>query len=541
MPQDITQYKDAFLREAKEHIDSMNRCLLELEKNPSKAQLVNDIFREAHTLKSMAATMNYDQMARLCHAVEDVLDGIKRQKIESAECADTLFECFDALELSLKEISRDKGELDTTALVERLQMLAANAPEADLPADRAGLSGEQPAVSAVAKVQGIEVKVERLDVLMNLAEELLINKMRLNQVKESLQNSELSAAVDALGRLITEVQYNVMQSRLVPIGFVFKRFPRMVRDLAKQMGKEVDIQMEGGDIELDRSVIDEIGESLVHLLRNAVDHGIERPEERTKAGKPPQGTIILTAAGTRNLAVIKVADDGAGVDFGEIKDMGIRRGILSPGATPAKVMDAVFSGISTTKQVTAVSGRGFGLNIVKNKIESLGGAVKLESESGKGTKSVMEIPLTLAVIKVLLVRVGGRPYAIPIASIARLVTVNRESIKGMMDYEAIVLNGEDIPLTRLDALFGRPALELDKQPVVIIRRGEEKLGLVVDAFLSTQEIVIKPPNKLVRGNRYFAGSTIIGSGEVVLILDVTNLILSKRVQPIQGSRFKVQG
>jgi two-component system chemotaxis sensor kinase CheA len=522
MAEDLSKYRDTFLSEGKEHLASMNNTLLKLEKDPSKVSWVNDIFREAHTLKSMAAAMNYDQTAKLCHAIEDVLDAIKKKKIRTDRYVDILFECFDCLESTLKNIKENKEELDVAKLVERLRLLA-SAGEVQVSEKE-----ESKEESAIPKVESIGVKVERLNLLMNLAEELLINKMRLDKIKEDLRQPELSAAVDGLGRLVSEIQYNVMQSRLVPIEFVFNRFPRMVRDLAKQQKKEINLEIEGGDIELDRSVIDEIGESLVHLIRNAVDHGIEPPEARQRSGKPPSATIRLSAMRTKDFAIIKVFDDGAGLDIEDIRNTAIKRGILSPQAMKEEVIHSIFSGVSTTREVSAVSGRGFGLNIVKNKIESIGGEIRVESEPKKGTTFTIEIPLTLAIIKSLFVRVGDRIYAIPLASIERLVTVVRREIKGMVNYEAIVLSGEDILITRLNELFHTPHPPLEKQPIVIVWKGREKLGLAVDGLMATQEIVIKPLNKLVRENRYFAGSTIIGSGEVVLILDVANLILSKR-------------
>lgn len=530
---DVEKYTDMFLSEAKEHIDSMNQSLLELEKNPSEVQLISRIFREAHTLKSMASTMNYQGTARLCHAVEDVLDGLKKKKARASDCIDTLFKCFDTLELILKDISENKKEPDTAALVEKLQTLirAADSREKTQMEDRADKSAEQSpeqsVLSAVSRVESVEVKVERLDLLMNLAEELLIAKLRLNRSRDALKDPELSAAVDVLGRLLSDVQYNVMQSRLMPIGFVFNRFPRMVRDLARHQGKDVQLQLQGTDIGLDRSMISEIGESLVHLLRNAVDHAIEKPEERRKAGKPSQGTIILTAARTQNAAVIEVADDGAGMDLEGIRNIAVKRGILSPEAPKEEAMTAVFSGVSTNKGVTEVSGRGLGLNIVKNNIASLGGAIKIKSQPQKGTTFTIKIPLTLAIINVLFVEVGARLYAIPLAGTEKLVNVNSRYIKGAVNHESIVLNEEYIPIARLDVLFGMAPLELDTQPIAIIRKGEERLGLAVHSFLNTQEVVLKPLNKLVRENKYFAGSTITGSGEAVLILDVANLVLSK--------------
>ena len=535
MAQDVSKYKDIFLGEATQHLATMNQALLGLEKTPGNAELITRLLRALHTLKGMAATMEYEQAERLCHAMEDALETVRKKQLRVEACADRLFASFDRLEATLNALRKGQGELDTTALVEQLRVLATQAgprgPKDDATASPVVSRDDEPATPPgplIEKIQRIDVKVERLDTLMNLAEELLITKMRLERIKETLRDPELSVAMDALGRLVSELQYNVMQARLVPIGFVFDRFPRMVRDLARQQRKDVTVRIEGAELELDRVVLDEIGEGLVHLLRNAVDHGIETPEERRKSGKPPQGTIQLIATRTKEFAVIQVADDGGGLDLEAIKAAAVKRGLLESGAAKEELTEAIFAGLSTTKQVTAVSGRGLGLNIVKKKVESLGGTLRVSSQRGSGTTFVMELPFSLAVIKTLFVEVGGSQYAIPVASIERLVTVSRTDIKGFLEYEAVVLGEIDIPLTRLGDLFGVPRRELAQQPVVIVRKGEELLALAVDTLLSTQEIVIKPLSGLVSESRYFAGSTIVGSGEVVLILNVGNLILSKR-------------
>jgi two-component system chemotaxis sensor kinase CheA len=372
------------------------------------------------------------------------------------------------------------------------------------------------------------VKTELLDTLMRLSEELLIGQMRIEKVRETVDIPELSAAVDSLGRVITDLQYNVMQSRMVPLAYVFERYPRMVRDIAKREQKEVDLKMEGMDIELDRTVVDEIGECLVHLLRNAIDHGIETPAERKKSGKPAMGTIRLSAKRARDFSIIEVSDDGAGLDLSQIKDTAVKKGLVAAKATKEELIDAIFFGASTTKEVSEVSGRGFGLNIVKKRIESLGGSVTVTTEPKKGTTFMMEVPLSLAIIETLFVGVGGATYAIPVASIERLITVDKKNVMGMIDNEAVILNGESIPVTRLDLLFNVQSSVLDKQPIVIVRRAQDRLGLAVDSLMETQEIVIKPLHALARRNKYLSGSTIIGSGEVVSILDVGNLLLTKR-------------
>jgi two-component system, chemotaxis family, sensor kinase CheA len=543
MPEDLGKYKDAFLTEAKELLHTMNASLLEFEKSPQNMECVGVIFRAAHTLKGMSDTMGYVETTGLCHALENVLHGIRNRDLSPDKCIDILFECFDTLETTLKLLEKNKEELATAGLVRRLGSLSKGfiPPGQESNEDTTDEVVLGPEREAVVKVKSVDVRVERLDALMNLAEEFLIIKMRLDGLKPELIHPEFNASVDTLGRLVKDMQYNVMQARMVPVGFIFNRFPRMVRDLAKKQGKEVEIKMTGGDLELDRAVIDHIGESLVHLLRNAVDHGIESPAERREAGKAPQAVIELTAKGTKDFAVIEVRDDGRGLDIDAIKTEGIRRGLLTPESGRDEILQSIYTGVSTTKEVTEVSGRGLGMDIVRKRIESLGGAIRLETEPGKGTTFILEIPLTLAVIKTLFVRVGAKVYAIPLAVIDRLVTVRRSDIKGFLNYEAIVLDEEDIPITRLGALFDLAPSSPERQPIVIVRKGRERMGLAIDALLATQEIVIKPLHRFIRENRYFAGSAIMGSGEVVLVLDVSNIILSKRniVKAQQNQREEV--
>jgi len=528
--EDISKYKDTYLSEAKEHIGEMNKSLLKFEKHSSKIEPINDIFRHTHTLKSMSAAMDYNKTSRLCHAIEDVLDAVRKKTMNPDKCFDILFRCFDTMEGTLKELKKGREELDTERLMQELRATLKPSSVVRIPSSEKENRNTEYGIrnTEMEKIQSIEVKVERLDLLMNLAEELLINKMRIDRIKEELRHPELTAAVDALGRLITDIQYNVMQSRLVPIGFVFDRFPRMVRDLAKSQNKDVNLQTRGADIELDRGVIDEIGESLVHLIRNAIDHGIETPEIRKKTGKPAQSVIELAAKRERGFVIVEVSDDGSGLDIAGIKDTALKQGAISAGVTEEDIINSIFFGVSTSKQITQISGRGFGLNIVKEKIESIGGSIKVRSKPREGTIFSIEVPLTLAIIKSLFVGVGGKTYAVPLVNISRLITVNKEDIKGMLNYEAIVLDEEDIPIVRLNTLFKEPPSEPKRQPIVIIRKGEEEMGLAVDSFMNTREIVVKPLNKLVKENKYFAGSTIIGSGEVVLILDVANLMLTKR-------------
>jgi two-component system, chemotaxis family, sensor kinase CheA len=314
----------------------------------------------------------------------------------------------------------------------------------------------------------------------------------------------------------------------VPVCLIFDRFPRMARDVAKRQGKEVRLELRGGDIELDRRVAEEIGEAMIHLLRNAVDHGIETPERRVSASKPPAGIVRVVVARSNDAAVIEVEDDGAGLDFEAIGRAAAARGLLPPDAGRDDLLRAVVAGLSTKPRATPVSGRGLGLDIVKRKIESLGGALSVKSETGKGTSFRMEIPLSLSIVKGLFVEVGGRKYALPLAGVEKIVAIDRSRVKGMLGREAAVLDGEDIPLLRLNALFGAPPSRAPKFPVVVVGRGRETVGLAVDAMVATQDIVLKPLNRLLRGRSLFAGSTISGTGEAILVLDVASLIQEAR-------------
>ena len=354
--------------------------------------------------------------------------------------------------------------------------------------------------------------------------------MRLDRIGEQQQNQELSVAVDSLSRLITDMQYHITQARMVPIETIFGRFPRMVRDLAKQQKKDISLVMEGSELELDRQILDQIGEPLVHLLRNAIDHGLEVPELRKKQGKPAAGTLRLSASRVKGMAVIELEDDGRGLDLAAIKKLAVQRGLIASNASPEEVQSALFSGISTSKEVTPVSGRGLGLGIVKRAIDAMGGIVKVESQAGKSTRFSIELPLTLAIVNTLFVKVADALYAIPVANIVRLLTVRQEEIKGQLGSEALILNQENIPLVQLRNLFHQAPLESATQEVVVVRKGEESFGLGVDSLIATQDIVIKPLDRLAGSNRYFSGSTIVGSGDAALVLDVANLAVFKALK-----------
>jgi len=529
---DINKYKEAYLNEARIYVKSMNSSLVDLEKNPHNMKLLQTIFHSVHTLKSLAGTMRYEQSMGLCHAMEDVLDAIRHEQLPLSICIDVLFESIDQLSLIIKNLSSNKDEIDSTSLINKLRTLLKDEIKPQINHTQNQMQFE---LDATEKIQSIEVKIEELDTLMNLAEELLFNKMRLESIREQVEHPELSPTIEALGRLITELQYHVLHVRLVPIAFVFNRFIRMTRDLAKYQKKEVNLQIEGAEIELDRSLINEIAEAIAHLIRNAIDHGLETPDVREKANKPAQGTIWLKVYRTKESAKIEISDDGAGINLEAIKEIAIKKHLINADADDTTVLNTIFSGISTAKSVTEISGRGLGLSIVKSKIESIHGTLQVNFTPGKGTTFIIEIPLTLAIIKTLFVKSGNEIYAIPTEYVERLLMVENENIQGLMKDKAIIFEDNNIPVIQLHQLFHQKKSLFIKQPIVIICKGNIRVGLAVDHLIETKEVIIKPLNRSISDNKYFSGATLIGSGQMILILDVAYLLqLRKGNIPLSG-------
>lgn len=377
--------------------------------------------------------------------------------------------------------------------------------------------------------QTVRVDIERLDKLMNLVGELVINKTRIAQIATAHNLVELNETVEQFDRISTDLQNLVMKVRMVPVEQVFNRFPRMVRDLAKELGKEINFVMEGKETELDRTVIDEIGDPLLHLLRNAIDHGIEKPEVRRKLGKNPEGLLLLAARHEGNSVIIEVEDDGQGLDVDRIRKRAKEMGLIDDDSRldNSAIIDFIFHpGFSTAQTVTDLSGRGVGLDVVRNKIESLSGTVTVESKPGAGTRFRIRLPLTLAIIQAMLVKVNDETYAIPLSSVAETTMVKPESIRQVQKQEVILLRGQVLPILRLKKLVGLP-LENDQADkelyVVIVHRGNQQVGLVVDTLLGQQEIVIKSLGRLLAGIPGLGGATILGDGKVSLILDVGTL------------------
>lgn len=677
---EANQYKEMFLEESREHLQSLNDGLLSLEDNPDDLSVLNEIFRSAHTIKGMSATMGYNKIAELTHDMENVLDLLRKEQLKvSSDIVDRLFKCIDALEQNIESVGEDGPEdvADVTDLVASLSAIvksvengadpsalaaAAPAPEPagnktglaldeadldviaqarntglrayelkvvlsgkcilkatrsymvmnaldeqgdvvksvpsaeDLEQEKFGTSFElvfiteieakqieeivtevsevesctvteiqekktapteapavpaakasAPALKGTAKPAGgsnkapekklksgqsVRVDIEKLDNLLNLVGELVINKVRLEQIGIMHRLTELTETLEQMDRVTTDLQTVVMKVRMVPIGQVFNRFPRMIRDLAKELNKEINLTIEGEETELDRTVIDEIGDPIMHLLRNSLDHGVEHPDDREAKGKPRTGEVGLIARHEGNNVVIMVTDDGKGIDADIIRRKAIEKGIIS--AEEAEALndaDAVclifLPGFSTAEQITDVSGRGVGMDVVRSKIESLGGHVDVETKIDEGSVFKIKLPLTLAIIQALLVKIQDEMYAIPLGSIDSTINISPDDIKTVKNKEVIVLRGQIIPIIRGADVLQVPKAEGEENEdifVVVVHIGDRKAGIVVDNLIGQQEIVIKTMGKLLAGLKVIPGATVLGDGRVALILDVSALM-----------------
>lgn len=684
---DTSQYMSMFLEESMDNLQTLNESLLQLEQEPDNIDKLNEIFRVAHTIKGMAATMGFSDVAELTHKMEDVLSKFRDGELKVTQKVVTvLFQCLDTLEQMINNISdgneekvpiegiitelesiangeapdvhkqeaaadaekevpeksknnQDSGKiplneydvnvikqamekgynvfdikvtLDENTLLksaraflifktlEECGEIIKSIPSAedlenenfdfeiglvfistkptefiynslinisevkkaeakalkmsDLQAEeeyKANAASEKVITNTAVKNQNenknssgnkapandnkegmvhrkahqsVRVDLERLDKFMNMVSELVIHRTRLEQISANFKIAELNETLEQVARSTSDLQDLVMKIRMLPLDTVFNRFPRMVRDLSVELNKEMELIISGADTELDRTVIDEIGEPLIHLIRNSADHGIEAKEIRIAKGKDPVGKIKLIAYQEGTKAVIKVEDDGAGLDIAKIKSKADKMGINTEGMTDTDIKNLIFlQGFSTNDKVTDISGRGVGMDVVKTKIAALGGTVDVISEVGKGTSFIIRLPLTLQIIQALLVKVGTETMAISLGYIDRVIDYSDNLVKKTNNKEVILYNGNVIPLIRVNERLEIENVEEGKKYIVIVKTGEKVVGLLVNSLFGQQEIVIKPLGKTLKNLKEYIGATILGDGLVTLILDVAAL------------------
>lgn len=655
-----------YLDEADEMLQHMEEQILVLEQNPGNPEPLHEIFRSAHTLKGSSATLGHRPMAEVTHGMENVLDKLRKGKLQPTRpLIDTLFACLDVLKTLKEEVAAgedvgietqpvlarltevegqasaatvaagvapapvesgltlgpaeaerirsgsERGQTAwalTVASVENASMPAVrffqvllalrevgeiiaslpeqeeieqdqvgeelhavfltrweepalrsalgNVPEVRIdelrpwaPAQRDAAPAEEPRAAAADSagirrtVRTVRVDVEVLDNLMNQVGELVIDRTRLMQVLGALEATlhgdeiarDLQATAAHIGRVTSELQEEIVRARMLPVDNLFRKFPRMVRDLANKAQKDIRFEVQGQETELDRSVIEEIGDPLMHLLRNAIDHGIEPPPERLRSGKPAQGTVSLAARHEENQIVISVRDDGRGIDPNRLRAAAVRKGLMGEDAArrlnDEETMRLIFApGFSTAEQVSDISGRGVGLDVVHRNIERLNGNIEILSRPGQGTEFRIKLPLTLAIIRALLVQHGGVTYAVPLSAVTETLRWPAGDVKLIQRREVIVSRGALVPLVRLDHAFGlgRPA-DWEQPPdlmVIIVNVFGRQAGLVVDGLVGEGDVVIKSLGKYIGEVAGISGATILGDGSVALILDVASLVAS---------------
>ena len=617
--EDIQEILEDFLIEAFELIEQIDQNLVELENNPDDLELLNSIFRVAHTIKGSSSFLNFDILTGLTHHMEDVLNKARRGELKlTPEVMDVVLESIDIMKALLHAI-RDNGNdtsvgIDITDICGRLDFISngevLSAPvveeeeefasetaseENDVDyskmsdkdvedeierllkmrkeEDKKRRSGNTPAAPAqVAKAvseeivapvkraeattssnatppakkeaassmeQTIRVEVKRLDHLMNLIGELVLGKNRLLKIYDDVEEryegekflEELNQVVSSISLVTTDLQIAVMKTRMLPIAKVFNKFPRMVRDLSRELGKTIELEISGEETELDKSIVEEIGDPLVHIIRNSCDHGIENGEIRKSRGKSETGLIQLKAYNEGNNIVIEITDDGNGLDPDILRAKAIEKGMITEreadGMSDKEAFALIFKpALSTAKVVTNVSGRGVGMDVVKTNIEKLNGIIDVDSELGQGTVIRLKIPLTLAIIQALLVGAQEEYYAIPLASVLETVRIPLDEIYTIEGKNVLRLRDEVLSLVRLSDIFGvKQVYEGGEHAyVVVIGLAEAKLGVVVDTLVGQEEIVIKSLGDYLQGIEGIAGATIRGDGRVTLIVDVAALM-----------------
>ena len=540
-----------YLEDAREHLARLDAELLRLEREGHSPEIAASLLGPLHTLKGNSGMIGFVGVKDYVHRLEEVLARARDGALAlEAEPLERLFEGATALRGAIEGAcasGRETRDLSAARAALGTLLESSVSPAAPEPA-RAGRAPDsaKAAEAALAPTRSSMVRVDfaKLDHLLNLVGELIVHRTKLNELARQIADAapeagpELLEAVHQVAGVSTQLQETIMDVRMLPIRHVFERFPRLVRDLARQQGKQVELVLQGEDTRVDKAVIDELGEPLVHLIRNAVDHGIEPPAVRTARGKSATGTILLTAAQESNQVVITLVDDGSGIDAAAVRRKAVERGIVRADEelTDREAIQLIFTeGFSTARSVTDVSGRGVGLDVVVRSMEQLNGLIEAETLPGAGTKFTLQLPLTLAIITVLMVEVGGAVYALPSGAVVESLRYPKSEVVRINGRDTLRVRDRIVPVLHLSELFGVKAAEGDEAYAVIVGRGEKRLSLTVDRLRGQQDVVIKALDPVVaEATVGIAGATILGDGRVVLILDVAALFEGRRGQRGRG-------
>ena len=539
------EYREMFMAEALEYYDSMSRHLSELERNTNAGPALNELFRLMHNLKANARAMGFTDLGEVAHHLETLFGLIRdKQREFGGPLAKVVFMGVDALGTMIRAVGANQPLPQATALLENLDRLVRG--EAPIIDEEEEAESEEEAGKKMELSDLVYIPVKKLDKLLNLVGELVIDRDRVMTLAQELGNPALLATAQHLFRISDDLQYSVMDARLVGVGVLLNKFPRVVRDVATTENKEVELVLSGQDVQIDRNILQIITDALLHLVRNAVSHGLETPEQRQKAGKPVVGHLTLSALTERADVLIKVRDDGRGINTEAVRKKAVERGLVSAAEAPRLEEQQVWAllfepGFSMAEKITDISGRGVGLDVVKLALDSLGGQLRVESEIGVGTTFTLVLPTSIAVKGALLVEVEDRPYAVPLMHTdtvlalhpgqlslvgGLLVTHFQEQAVPLVHLRQLLYDegDEPLPLASKDDLHGT-------QQVLVVNYNNRRLGLIVDRFIRQQNIVIKPLSKPLDTIDLFGGVTLLGSGQVCLVLDVpalTRLFLAKR-------------
>jgi two-component system chemotaxis sensor kinase CheA len=528
---DTGRYAKLFLSESREHLSEINNALLDLERGGSDTAVAR-LFRAVHTMKGMGAAMGYKTVSELSHELETLLDKLRGGAIPvTPVIMDVLFAGADTLEQAVDvATAATPSELDVTEVLARVRSAANEEAAQTFTSEFAIMAVEkkEDPAPAAKPVRHIRIDSRRLDTLMNVVGELVIARDRIAQIGERLGDEALGEAILRASQILATLQNEIMTSRMVPVWQVFDRFPRVVRDTARALGKEVEFKIEGKEIELDRSMLDEMGEPVLHLLRNSLDHGIETPSERKKAGKAPVATLTLTAERDRATVIIRVTDDGRGIDQSRVLPRAKQLGIVEPGTKKLSEEELVRiisrPGFSTAEKITEISGRGVGFDIVANKVRSLGGSLEVHTDAGLGTNVSMRLPLTLAISRALLARVEKEIYAIPLTHVLETFSLAQPMLQEVKGKEVVAVRDDIFPAIWLRQRVGLPAASKSGGQVVLVELADRRAALIVDEFVGQQEIVVKQFDGVATSRILFSGATILGDGAPALIIDASALL-----------------
>jgi two-component system chemotaxis sensor kinase CheA len=535
-----------FLVESAENLDRLDREMVELERQPRNTELLGSIFRTIHTVKGTCGFLGFDRLGALAHAAENILSDLRSERtVLDANLTSLILDSVDAIKrmLSAIESAEDEGPVFETGLLERLHNAlngptdpAAVEPQAVEPPKAEPVDHEDPGAihkETSLSESSLRVDVNLLDRLMNLVGELVLTRNQVLQYNAGRDDGALNAISQRLNLITTELQGSVMKTRMQPIQVIWNKLPRLVRDLANTLGKEIALDLEGSETELDRTVIEAIKDPLTHMVRNSCDHGIETPAERVRRGKPARGSLSLRAYHEGGQVNIEITDDGAGMDPARLRAKALERGLITPARADELSDRAALSlvflpGFSTAAAVTSISGRGVGMDVLRTNIERIGGAVDLSSKPGFGTTVHVRIPLTLAIIPGLLVEAGGERFVIPQLNLHELIRLEGDALNTRIEYvhSTPVYRSREalLPLIDLsDVLKLRSRRSPEEVSIAVVQAENRRFGLVVDTICDTQEIVVKPMGHQLRKLNCYAGATIMGDGRVALILDIPGI------------------